>query len=111
MDAGNATTIVCPKCGAELRPADEACEQCGRTTARPAANESRARLKRMLDRPWVIVVLMLHVGFLGIPAYWKTSYSLGVRLMMVIVSIVYTVGAVAFIVIMLRWLFRIVTGV
>ena len=53
---------------------------------------------------------MLHVGFLGIPVYWKTNYSLGVRLAMVIVSIVYTVSAVAFIVIMLRWLMQMAIG-
>jgi len=110
MDAFHVTTILCPDCGAELRPTDEACEQCGRTTARPAATESKEKLKQLLDRPWVIVVLMLHVGLLGIPVYWKTNYSLGARLTMVIASIVYTVGAVAFIVAMLRWIIHMAIG-
>jgi hypothetical protein len=72
--------------------------------------ESKEKLKQLLDRPWVIVVLMLHVGLLGIPVYWKTSHSLAVRLMMVVASIVYTVGAVAFIVVMLQWLIRMAAG-
>ncbi len=110
MNAVNVTTIICPDCGAELRPTDESCKQCGRTAAKPAATDSKERLKQLLDRPWVIVVLMLHVGLLGIPVYWKTNYSLGARLMMVVASIVYTVGAVAFIVVMLRWLFRMATA-
>ena len=109
MDALEVSTIICPGCGAELRPADEVCQQCGRMP-KPAASDSKARLKQLLDRPWVLVVLILHVGFLGIPVYWKTNYSLGVRLFMVIASIVYTVGAVAFIVVMLRWLFHLATG-
>ena len=110
MDALNITTMICPDCGAELRPTDEACAQCGHTTAKPAATESKEKLKQLLDRPWVIVVLMLHVGLLGIPVYWKTNYSLSARLVMVIASIVYTVGAVAFIVAMLQWLIRMATG-
>ncbi len=110
MDAGNVTTILCPDCGAELRPAHESCEQCGRAAAKQPSAESRERLKQLLDRPWVIVVLMLHVGLLGIPVYWKTNYSLAARLMMVVASIVYTVGAVWFIVVMLRWLFLMAIG-
>lgn len=104
------TTIICPGCGAELRPTDEACERCGDMAAKPTLASSRARLKQLLDRPWVIVVLMLHVGLLGIPIYWKTNYSLGVRLLLVIASIVYTVGAVVCIVLMLQWLIQLVTG-
>ena len=110
MDAVRVTTIQCPNCGAALRPTDVACRQCGHTMARPAATDSKAKLKQLLDRPWVLVVLILHVAFLGIPVYWKTNYSLGARLFMVVASIVYTVGAVAFIVVMLRWLIHLVTG-
>ena len=110
MDAHNVSTIVCAGCGAELQSTGSACQQCGRITANSATTNSKEKLKQLLDRPWVIVVLMLHVGLLGIPVYWKTSYSLGARAFMVIASIVYTVGAVAFIVVMLRWLYRIMTG-
>ena len=110
MDALEISTTICPGCGTELRPKDKVCGQCGHTTSKRAATDSKERLKQLLDRPWVLVVLILHVGFLGIPVYWKTNYSLGVRLFMVIASIVYTVGAVAFIFVMLRWLIHIVTG-
>ena len=40
----------------------------------------RSELMQVMDRPWVIVVLLLHVGFLGIPIYWKTKYPLSTRL-------------------------------
>lgn len=107
MDVLRATTIICPSCGTERRPTDGPCEQCGHTMATP---DSKERLKQLLNRPWFIVVLMLHVGLLGIPIYWMTKYSLGARLLMVLASIVYTVGAVAFIVVMLRWLIDLATG-
>ena len=74
------------------------------------SSESKEKLQQLLDRPWVIVVLMLHVGFLGIPVYWKTKYSLGARLLMVLASTVYTIGAVAFIMVMLRRLIHMVTA-
>ncbi|MEO8495556.1 MAG: zinc ribbon domain-containing protein [Planctomycetota bacterium] len=110
MDALNVTTVFCPDCGAELRTTDKTCGQCGRSNALPPVTGSKEKLQRLLDRPWVLVVLILHVGFLGIPVYWKTNYSLGVRLMMVIASIVYTIIAVAFILIMLRWLMQMTFG-
>ena len=110
MNALHVTTINCPGCGAELQPIDRACQQCGHAMPKPAAIDSKEKLKQLLDRPWVIVVLMLHVGLLGIPVYWKTNYSLGARLLMVIASIVYTIGAVAFIVVMLQRLIRLATG-
>lgn len=74
------------------------------------ATEARQQFKELLDRPWFIVVLILHVGFLGIPLYWRTKYSLGVRVMIVVASIAYTVGAVACIVWMLRALVRMFTA-
>lgn len=99
MDATNVTTIICPDCGAELAPTSKTCEHCAGTAKQP-----------LLSRPWIIVVLMLHVGLLGIPLYWKTTYSLGVRLLLVAASIIYTVGAVAIIVGMLRWMVHQVVG-
>ena len=110
MEALNVTTIICPNCGAALEPTAATCRQCGGTTAKQQANESPVGSKQLLDRPWVIVVLLLHVGLLGIPLYWKTKYSLAVRWFLVVASIVYTVGAVAFIVVMLQWLYHQVTG-
>lgn len=68
------------------------------------ASSGRSELMQVMDRPWVIIVLLLHVGLLGIPVYLKTKYSLGTRIWICIASIVYTVAAVAFIVLMLRWI-------
>jgi predicted nucleic acid-binding Zn ribbon protein len=110
MEALNVTTILCPNCGAALEPTAATCRQCGGIMAKQQSDESLARSKQLLDRPWVIVVLLLHVGLLGIPLYWKTNYSLGVRLFLVVASIIYTVGAVTFIVVMVQWLFHQVTG-
>ncbi|MCB9874956.1 MAG: hypothetical protein H6821_12335 [Planctomycetaceae bacterium] len=110
MNAVNVTTIICPDCGAELPPTAEMCQRCGSSTAKAPASESKENAKHLINRPWVLVVLILHVGFLGIPVYWKTKYSLNTRLFMVIASIVYTLVAVAFIVIMLQWLIHLITG-
>ncbi len=106
MDALNVTTIICPDCGAESKPTAEVCRKCGGTAGILSAIAPKGLPNPLFDRPWVIVVLMLHVGLLGIPVYWKTSYSLGVRLCLVIASVVYTVGAVVFIVVMLKRLFH-----
>ena len=64
----------------------------------------RSEFMQVMDRPWAIILLLLHVGFLGIPIYWKTKYSVSTRVWIIIASIVYTVGAVVFIVLMLRWI-------
>jgi len=64
----------------------------------------------VIDRPWVILVVLLHVGFLGIPLYWKANYSRNVRLAICVASVVYTVVAVAIIVwgvVQIAQLFRI----
>ena len=110
MDAVDVTTIICPGCGAELAAAASRCQKCGGATAPVGSADSKAKLNELLNRPWVIVVLMLHVGLLGIPWYWRTKYSLGARLFMVIASIVYTVAAVVFIVLMVRWLIHLAIG-
>ncbi|MEM1070429.1 MAG: hypothetical protein AAGG48_06655 [Planctomycetota bacterium] len=71
---------------------------------RDAPEPERSDVMQVMDRPWVIVVLLLHVGFLGIPIYWKTKYSVGTRVWICVASIVYTVAAVAFIIVMIRWI-------
>ncbi|MCA9119408.1 MAG: zinc ribbon domain-containing protein [Planctomycetaceae bacterium] len=109
MDAINVTNIICPGCGTELAPTAAICHECGVATSQ-AATETNQNLKRLLDRPWVLVVLILHIGFLGIPVYWKTKYSLPARLFMVTASIAYTIGAIAFIVFMLKWLIQLFAG-
>ena len=80
----------------------------GQTNA--TSNTSQKNSPEWISRPWVIVVLVLHVGCFGIPIYWKTNHSVGVRLAIIAVSIVYTVAAVAFIYVMLRWIANIFFG-
>jgi hypothetical protein len=65
---------------------------------------------KVMDRPWAIILLLLHVGFLGIPIYWKTNYSVGTRVWISVASIVYTVAAVAFIFFTLRWIFQVLAS-
>lgn len=87
-----AAEIICPQCASTLDAAADGCPYCGCvTTAAPPP----ARVKPLIDRPWLIALAILHVGVLGIPLYWKTSYSLSTRLLLVGVSIVYTIVAVA----------------
>jgi len=105
MEADFVVSIVCPKCGTELEPSEALCGQCGANTSGDHL-DSQPSQSRLIDKPWLLVVLILHVGFLGIPLYWRTKYSAGVRLAMVIVSIVYTVLAVAIIVWFCKFIFN-----
>ena len=108
MDPYLIENIVCPQCQAMLDVSATACPQCGAATTTPlrTAHRDTPEKQRLLDKPWLIVILVLHLGFLGIPLYWKTSYSLGVRIWIVVASIVYTVVAVAAIVFMLSKIAR-----
>jgi hypothetical protein len=90
-------SIVCSQCDTALDPAADVCPSCGAAVSGARASSPGSR-QRILDRPWLIIVLMLHLGVLGIPLYWKTSYSLKTRWLLVFLSIVYTAFAVAVIV-------------
>lgn len=68
------------------------------------AKTQTQKLKELVEKPWVLVVLVLHVGVLGIPIYWKLNYSLRGRLTVILASLAYTVFAVFAIVWMLRWI-------
>lgn len=106
------SSIICPTCHAEL-PADaEHCSRCGSSLRcpHPPTEDQPGELARILDRPWLIIVLVLHVGFLGIPLYWKTSYSVQTRLLISLISIVYTVFAVAVIAWGVMQLMRLFSG-
>jgi len=77
----------------------------------PARQDDRTSLRndiqRLLNRPWMLVVVVLHLGFLGIPLYWKTRYSVGTRIGIIVLSILYTVGAVIFIIAMIRYIIHV----
>lgn len=99
MEAQTVTTIVCRQCHAELDVSAVVCYDCGTSTNEDEPLKTQTIDKqRLLDRPWFLFILVLHVGFLGIPAYWKTNYSVTTRLFIVAASIVYTVVAVAIII-------------
>ena len=107
-------TVICPHCQAELESHRETCPHC-RTWLRVgdanlAAGGSEEDQKRVLDRPWVITVLLLHVGFLGIPLYWKTRYSVRTRVVICLLSVAYTAFAVGVIVGVGTYLYRQLTG-
>ena len=88
-----ANSNVCPECNATLAPTADVCPRCHAALGRPAQHK-RTDADRLIDRPWLIVVLLLHLGVLGIPLYWSTRYSIGVRTLIVLASIVYTILAV-----------------
>ena len=108
MEAHAVTTVICRNCHAELAVTADVCDRCGTRTnengaSHPSAvDESSAQQARLLDRPWFLIVLILHLGVLGIPAYWATGYSLPTRLLIVTASILYTAFAVVVIVWSLR---------
>lgn len=80
--------MLCPRCRATIVESAGSCPQCGRA-CEPVmlAEPVNARL---IDEGWLIVLVLLHVGCLGIPLYLMTRYSLTTRLALVLVSILYT---------------------
>ena len=119
MDAQAVNSIICPQCEATLDPRDELCPVCGAATRNeandpePDSNSSPSFSDRLPRHPWVLAILLLHLGVFGIPIYWKTKHSTNVRIMIVLVSIAYTI----FFAVVVYWgimqiveLFRSMTG-
>lgn len=100
MSSLNVSTVICPQCHAEVDAHAIACTRCGASLiSSPTAPAPDAiEPDRIIDRPWLIVLAVLHVGVLGIPLYLSTKYSLTTRLLICLVSMAYTVFAVAAIV-------------
>ena len=73
--------------GAELPAAADLCDRCGASTS---GDHQEVAERPLRDRPWVMTILLLHLGVFGIPLYWKASYSRNTRILVVILSIVYT---------------------
>lgn len=96
-------TIICPHCEADLEAHREFCPHCGRSvTTHPDAPQST---REIMNRPWMIALVLLHVGLLGIPLYWQLDYPRSTRLWLCIGSIAYTVLAVGLIVWIGWWLY------
>jgi hypothetical protein len=104
MNSSLVTTVICPHCHAEIDARRDICPHCSKPLH--VGTQGGVTDARVIDRPWILAVLLLHVGFLGIPIYWKTNYSVATRLLVCAASIVYTVSAVWFIVVVGSWLYR-----
>ena len=98
MESYSVTSIICQNCTTDLDPNDDICHQCGANTSGDVERKDGSR-GRLIDRPWLLIVVVLHVGLLGIPMYWKTKYSMRVRLIIIAVSIAYTIFSVVIIVV------------
>jgi hypothetical protein len=102
------TEIICPRCESVLEADANRCPACGAATAAPP--ETVKPQITMIDRPWLIALVILHVGLLGIPLYWKTKYPVHTRVLIVTISIVYTIAAVLGIVWGCAQIFRMLHG-
>jgi hypothetical protein len=95
------TNVICPRCDAEVNATAMRCTRCGASLdsqEEPVTVAAISNEPPLTDRPWFIVLVLLHVGLLGIPYYLKTGYSLRARWMMCFASVAYTVFAVAVII-------------
>jgi hypothetical protein len=95
-------TIICPRCHAEVAAAVHQCPGCGCTLqfqqpAAPAPSPQRPAT-RLLERPWVVTILVLHLGAFGIPLYWHLRLSLRARCWIIGLSILYTLLVVLIVV-------------
>ena len=97
METYSVTSIICPNCTTALDPTDDVCHRGGADTT-SGADTNDAQRSRLIDRPWLLIIVVLHVGVLGVPLYWKTKYSTSVRLAIIAASIAYTLFAVTMIV-------------
>lgn len=103
--------IICPKCQATIAATAVTCPQCGGSLVTADAKTHSIKTDSALNKPWVIAILLLHVGLLGIPVYWSLNYSISTRLFIIAASILYTVFAVGVIVFFCYWLMTIFANV
>ncbi len=104
METFSVVSIICPSCGTELEPTADVCQECGASTAsdRPDGN--------LMDRPWMLAIVVLHLGLIGIPLYWRTKYSIPIRLAIIGFSIVYTIFVVVVTIRVLRYVYHAFQG-
>lgn len=93
METYSVVSIICPNCETALEPNADVCTVCGANTSTGEVPREAPR-KKLMDRPWLLIVVILHVGLLGIPLYWKTKYSTPVRIAIIAASMAYTLFAV-----------------
>jgi hypothetical protein len=80
--------MLCPRCHTAIVESVGSCPQC-RQACEPVLQAEPVNA-RLIDEGWLIVLVLLHLGCLGIPLYLMTRYSLTTRLALVLVSILYT---------------------
>ena len=101
MDHDFVANVICPGCGASVEPAAVVCPGCGspiaaRANTLQAEETSGPSEERVRDQTWFIIVILLHLGVLGVPFYMATRYSLAIRLGLVIISVLYTAFVIVF---------------
>lgn len=99
----------CSRCEAQLSDGAERCDYCGALVKRQAASAAE-RDRRLMENPWVMLILVLHLGVLGIPLYWRAKYSPAQRWLVIAGSIAWTLFVVVVCWIMLRWLWSLMAG-
>lgn len=90
------STVICPRCHAELDAQADTCTRCGSSLKKTGRLQTTAaqHQQRIVDRPWFILIVLLHLGVLGIPYYVQTRHSLSTRVLLCLASLAYTVFAV-----------------
>lgn len=83
---------------ADAPQVDVAANRAGDPAGLSSDEPESAASARLRDEPGWIVILVLHLGLFGIPLYWRTRYPVSVRLLIVVVSLVYSLlfGLVVF---------------
>jgi len=115
MSAHDARNIVCPRCGAEIDPADDPCPHCGvrtREAAPEAAEQSPDGLispELVSDRPdrppprrdvaesrWAVLVLLFAaLGPLALHVLWRSPrFSRGWKVFLTLLVVIFTVVVV-----------------
>jgi predicted amidophosphoribosyltransferase len=87
-------SIICPHCEAELDAAANRCARCGAPTrTSDSSAETDKPRGSLMERPWMLAIIILHLGLFGIPLYWKMNFSKNTRIVLVTTSILYTAFA------------------
>ena len=98
------STIICPRCHAELPPGEMTCSRCGASTISPPSDQRVSPLaaqaatetsiqKSVIDKPWFVLVIIFGAAmFLGLPLLWKSrGFSLRGKIIVSILTIIYSV--------------------
>lgn len=96
--------MFCPRCQIQLSESVTQCPRCG-VPCEPILVAEPVD-SRLIDEVWVLVIIVLHLGCLGIPLYLVTRYSLTTRWLICLVSILYTLFVIWFVLAVGTYLWR-----